>query len=403
MENVKKHGPRRPPPALAIPKIVITDYDADLANQQLIRQEISQPDHVQANQQLTHHEISQLDHINDSPQLSPKNPVTESEEEDREIIDSLTKAHSDNSERHIDVDDAVTSQAMKIENPQENLISITSSSSPALSEGCTKKKINEMSESATDDYMADLEVSHLTSLFESTQAFPPLDDSLLNRQKIFAKFIPMRPPPGNLPDISDIAIPRYVPVKKVTNPLDPAPDAYQFYGESSTSERTNDEMAEGAAGCSSYVSRVERSGCLPSNNGETHFRCRRTVRRLIGEGESDSSSTSPSDVASERSDVAGESSDERPPEFWTLYDSDSTDKSDGGNKDDINQILQTFHSNSTDGGNKDDINQILQTFHVIDPAIIDDSAPGTSKDLTKATSSSSSTSSAKQSEDVNKK
>jgi len=322
MEKINGHHSSQP---VDIPVIIVTDYDAELANQQYVKHESK-------------------DHADDGSESSP-NPsvVNESEEEDREIIESLTKAHSTNSERHVDVDEMIASAIVKSECEKENF----------MTETLTEKK-----ELPTDDDMADMEVSHLTSLLESKNVFVPVSGTILNLQRPTVQPPPMAPM-GALPDVSDVSLPRLVPrIKKpsladLSDPSDMLAEIYfPALGEMSFSAECEVD------------SRFNRSECLPTN-GVNKIKNRRTAR-LYGESENESHYSSSS------------SSDEQPPQYWKLHADNASEK--------------------LDGGSKEDISQILNTFHVVENGTVDDNAaPPASND------SQHSNFSLKQSEDENKK
>lgn len=247
MKKVNGHGSQSS--SVVIPTIIVTDYDAEVASQQPTKQEISS-------------EITQTNQINNSLVQPRRTSKKGGEEVNKEIINSLTKLHFGNPERHVDVDESTTSITTKIENPSmaEELINVsvkhvevdaTTTSAPMtpvkteLSEKnvkllteLPKVETNEkLSEYATDDELADLEVSQLTSLLESRQAFVPLPSSILSLQRP-TKIVPMMVPNSKLPNISDIVVPQHFPVKNLSHESRRLPDsnAIPFSGESSNVE-----------------------------------------------------------------------------------------------------------------------------------------------------------------------
>lgn len=295
MEKTNGHHPST---TLVIPKIIYTDYDAELARQQEMNQEtettnVGDPAIVQG------------------PDVSPNGSiVNESEEEDREIIDSLTKAHSNKFEVHVDVN-VVASTVSNNEKSRPNFVpnTVIEFSEPEKTELLPEKK--ELL--STDDEMADLEVSHITSLLESTNTFVPLSNSILKLQRPTASLVPV-PPPGALPNISDVV--QRVPRTGESSSTDP----YDFLAKANFQPLAPMSFSVG-------VSRFDRNECLPTN-GANNMKNRKTAR-LTGESDSDSHCSS--------------GSDEQPPEYWKLYDNVTTEKSDGGSKEDMNQILNTYH------------------------------------------------------------
>lgn len=297
--KMEKSNGHHVPRTSKIPTIIITDYDAELASQQRQVKE-------KANHQ---HQVKQETNETNAANYGSKSQSNDSEEEDREIIEALTKAHSSNCERH--VDDMICSSSVDQSGLAEKI----------------------QLELQTDDDMADQEVSKLTSLLESKKKFAPVPDTILNLQRPAASFAAV-PPPGTLPDISDVAVPQIVPKKKeliATDSFDIETPNFQPLGEMSFS------VSE---------SRFNRSECVPANI----LKNRRTVR-LFGESESDSQCSSTS------------SSDEQPPLYWKLYNNGSSE-------------------NPEAGSTEDDISQILNSYHVVED-IVDDNVPSTSNNLAK--------------------
>lgn len=322
----KRNG--HPPRTTVIPQIIVTDYDAEISNQPRSKADTK--------------ETNECDHAIDTSTSSPNASVlNESEEEDREIIDSLTKAHSINSEHHIDVDEMGASNVVKSETTNETALPQTSIeyNKTEMTEKLAEKK-ELPTDILTDDIMADREVSRLTTFLESKKKFVPLPSSILNLQRPTASFVPVPPPPGALPDISDLNLPRRVP-KIESNSTDVA-DLLLSGG----NFQPLSEMSF------SVESRFNRSECLPTNGGN-QVRNRRTEREF---GESDDSGSQYS---------SSNSLDEHPPQYWKLQE--SAGKSDSGGS----------------GISNDDINQILDTFHVVEDCTVDDNAPSTSENLRK--------------------
>ncbi len=307
------------PSKVVIPTIIVTDYDAELAVQQQIKQESNEPN--VANSGSRPHTISCGS--NES-----------GEEEDREIIKSLTKAHSTNPERHVD-DMTSSSRVIKIEQDRDEMTSSSRVIKVERSVDDLAQKVEQdlqklNREFATDDDMADLEVSQLTSLHESKNKFAPVPDAILNLQRPTASF-PAVPPPGTLPDISDVAAPPPVPIRKSlfsTDSFELEIPNFQPLG----------EMSYSVSGC-----RYDRDEDVPENISKN----KRTVR-LSGESGLHGST----------------SSDEQPPQYWKLYNNGGSDKSDSGSKE-------------------EDIDQILSSYHVVED-IEDVKVPSTSNNLTDA-------------------
>lgn len=311
----KRNGDRRRHAfGFIIPTIKVTDYDADLADQQKKHETKESSEHNHSNES--------------SKPSSPNVPiVNESEEEDSEIIESLTKAHSSNFERHVDVDKTTASTIVKTECTEDY------STPETLTERQTDKigmVVKEVEKELTDDDKADMEVSQLTSLLESKNRFVPLPGSISKLRRPTAKLVSI-PPPGVLPDISDVNLPRYVP----SNNGSSSTDSSGIFAEGHFEPLGEISFSVGL--------RFDGEGGLP-NSGN-----RKTVR-LYGESESDSHSNSPS-------------SDEQPPLYWKLYDNVSSEKSDGECKDDIIKILNTFQ--------------------VVDDGTVDDNISSTSNNLQK--------------------
>ncbi|KAG4070131.1 hypothetical protein HA402_013374 [Bradysia odoriphaga] len=119
-----------------------------------------------------------LNHPPGIPAIFVEGPDDSEEEIDREIIEALTRAHPTNAEI----------------NPAPIKASTSLAESP--------KRLKQ--DSLTEDDMADMEVSHLTSSFESRNG--PGPSSVL--KKPTASFAPTQPP------YTGMTVPRRVPTKK---------------------------------------------------------------------------------------------------------------------------------------------------------------------------------------------
>jgi hypothetical protein len=339
---------------IIIPRIVVTDYDSGLSHEiecgvkqkepssgsepSSIKQETSSGSEPSSIKQeaSSGSETSKIKHIEESSE-SKRKTSQESEEEDREIIESLTKAHSKASEKCVNIDvanapteSASNESAMKIKHP---LTMITD----------------------TDDDI-DLEVSHLTSLIELRKAFLPLSGPV--------KFIPTLQnlkatisnvkPPGMLPNISEVKVPtpRRVPIRTVTNSDDRTlndfaenrrffdPHSFQYSDESSSDieilgHGSPDIMTKGNIGASSFG--------LSVNVASYQNQCKYPLSKPDGSNQADSQYSSSSSYDINEEPGSSQSWDEQPPKYWKLYASNSPDKSAGSSKDELNEIMQTFY------------------------------------------------------------
>jgi len=278
----------------------------------------------------------QRNQVNDGSKSPPTAPLVESEEEDQEIIESLTQAHSQDSDRHVDIDGSANSTQATAEIKNKDNKDLPSSSSKLKNER-TKKQVNE-TESIIDEAMADLEVSQLTSISESKDTFsalPGLQDPVYHRAPARAdkRMFPVMPALGPLPGSSDPNLPRRVPAR---HPL------ADFPAHSSTNHSTNvglgvitfDTGNDFGASNLYPGSRFNRAEYTPRNGGGSLSGSRRTVR-LLGESDDDPTPISTSPTLD---------SESPPPLLWKLNDYESPTKNgNGGNGEDINEILESFH------------------------------------------------------------
>lgn len=268
---------------------------------------------------ITEHDDN-ADNISES---SPKTPaLQESEEEDREIIESLTKAHSVHSERHVDVDE-IPSSVVKRESAKNDCMPKASAefAMAVNTETLPEKRVTDFE---ADDAMADMEVSRLTSLIESKKSSVP---KKLKRPT--ASFVSIPKPPGVLPEVSDVVD---SPVKKESSPDD-----------------LDELLRQG-----NFQPLKEMSFSVSPR----YRLCRRT----------NGSNGVKSNGENGRDSQSSNSSDDHAPLIWKLQKDGPPEKLNGGSR----------------GSKEEDIDQILNTFHVVENDQLDDNhGPSTSKSATK--------------------
>lgn len=306
----KRNGQR---PTFSIPKIIVTDYDADLTEQQQ-----QQPANT----------------TNRSPKSSPNKVVlNESEEEvDREIIESLTRAHPTNCERNVD-DEVIASTSgvcRKNTNVRETTDARTSSDS--------ETEIEVIPSFDTDDEIADQEVSRLTSSLESNDKYVSVPRSVLALKRpnvtIFGT------PPGTLPNINGVHLPLRYAIKSIAeHPFEiPTVDFQPLKHMSFSPEIRLDSSSE-------YFSANDMVAVNETND---------VNRRVGAEG---TSKPKPPTGGTKRlhgeigCDTPSSATDAESSLHWKLHKDSSDGSTDGGSKEDIDQILDTYHVVGDDSTN----------------------------------------------------